>query len=123
MTLLGAVNIDAEVPMSFEPNGDGKECTLKVMMLRDIIRRIYVKIGGRKILVFLYAFTTPQGHYQLWFWDTVPEIRNFVTLFARQGAAYIWHQCKRWGWQQGPMKRLFQASFSSEVGHSAMNSK
>jgi hypothetical protein len=123
VTLPGAVDIDAEVPMSFEPSKDGKERTLKVMTLRDIIRRIYAKIGGRKIPVILYAFKTPQGHYQLWFWDTVPEILNFVTLFARQGAAYIWHQCRGWGWQQGPMKRLFQASFSSEVGHSAMNSK
>lgn len=123
VTMPGAIDMDAEVSMSFDPTVDGKERTIKTMTLRDIIRRIYVKIGGRKIPVFLYAFKTPQGHYQLWFWDTVPQIRDFVTLFARQGAAYVWHQCRCWGWQQGPMKRLFQASFSPEIGHSAMNSK
>jgi hypothetical protein len=115
--------MDAEVSMSFDPAVDEKERTIKTMTLRDIIHCIYVKIGGRKTPVFLYAFKTPQGHYQLWFWDTVPQIRDFINLFASQGAAYVWHQCRRWGWQQGPMKRLFQASFSPEIGHSAMNSK
>ena len=123
VTMPGAIDMDAEVTMTFEPGANGNVRTLKTMTLRDIVRRLYVKIGGRKIQVFLYAFKTPQNHYQLWFYDTLPPIREFVAVFARQGPAYIWHQCRIWGWHQGPMKRLFQASFTPAIGHSAMNSK
>ena len=123
VTMPGAIDMDAEVSMTFEPGANGKPRALKTMTLRDIVRRIYVKIGGRKIPVFLYAFKTTQNQYQLWFYDTVPPIREFVALFARQGPAYIWHQCRLWGWHQGPMKRLFQVSFTPAIGHGAMNSK
>jgi hypothetical protein len=60
--------------------------------MRDVVHRIYVKIGGRKISVFLYAFKTAQRCYQLWFYDTVPQISEFVSVFARQGPAYMWHR-------------------------------
>jgi hypothetical protein len=94
-----------------------------MVSVRDIIERLYVKIAGRKIPVFLYAFKSGQGHYQFWFWDTVNEIRDYVNLFSQQGTALIWHQCRKWGWQQGPLKRLFLASFDSSTAISAMNSK
>jgi len=109
--------------MTFELGLDGNERSFKRMTMRDVVRRIYVKIGGRKIPVFLYAFKTPQGHYQLWYYDTVPQISEFVSVFACQGPAYIWHQCKRWGWQESAMKRLFQVSFTPVTAHSAMNSR
>ena len=109
--------------MFFEPEQDGNARPFKRVTVRDIIKKIYVKIGGRKIPVFLYCFKSPQGHYQLWFWDTVPEIRQFVEVFSKQGAAYIWHRCRLWGWEQAPLKRLFMASFNSTTATSAMNSK
>jgi hypothetical protein len=123
VTLPGAISIDEEVTMFFEPEQEGKVRQFKRVTLRDILKKIYVKIGGRKIPVFLYCFRTPQGKYQLWFWDTVPEIREFVEVFGTQGAAYIWHRCKLWGWEFAPMRRLFSLSFDSLTATSAMNSK
>lgn len=123
VTLPGAVNLDAKVAMYFEAEEEGQSRPFKTVTMRDIIGRLYVKIAGRKIPVFLYAFKSGQGQYQFWFWDTVKEIRDYVNLFSRQGTARIWHQCRKWGWQQGPMKRLFLASFDLSVAISAMNSK
>jgi hypothetical protein len=123
VTMPGAIDLDVDVTMTFEPGLDGKERPFKRMTMRDVVCRIYVKIGGRKIPVFLYAFKTAQRCYQLWFYDTVPQISEFVSVFARQGPAYMWHQCKRWGWQEGSLMRLFQVSFTPETAHSAMNSK
>jgi hypothetical protein len=123
VTLPGAVNLEVEVAMYFEAEEEGKAKPFKMVSMRDIISRLYVKIGGRKIPVFLYVFKTGQGHYQFWFWDTVNEIRDYVNLFSSQGAAMMWHQCRKWGWQQGPLKRLFLASFDSTTAIGAMNSK
>jgi hypothetical protein len=39
----GAIDMDAEVSMSFDPGADGNERTLKTMTLHNIICRIYVK--------------------------------------------------------------------------------
>jgi hypothetical protein len=61
--------------MFFEPEQEGKVQNFKPITLCDIIKKIYVKTRGCKISVFLYCFKTPQGKYQLWFWDTVPEIK------------------------------------------------
>lgn len=121
--LPGAIDIDEEVTMFFEPKQEGKVRNFKRITLCDILKKIYVKIGGRKISVFLYCFKTPHGKYQLWFWDTVPEIRDFVDVFSTQGAAYIWHRCRLWGWEFAPMKCLFTLSFDSLTATSAMNSK
>jgi hypothetical protein len=123
VSLPGAIDIDEEVTMFFEPEQEGKVRAFKRVTVRDIIKKIYVKISGRKIPVFLYCFKSPQGHYQLWFWDTVPEIREFVEVFSKQGAAYIWHRCRLWGWELAPLKRLFLASFNTTTSISAMNSK
>jgi hypothetical protein len=123
VTLPGAIDIDEEIAMFFEPEQEGKVQNFKRITLRDIIKKIYVKIGGRKISVFLYCFKTPQGKYPLWFWDTVPEIREFVDVFSTQAAAYICHRCRLWGWEFAPMKRLFSTSFDSLTSTSAMNSK
>lgn len=123
VTLPGAIDIDEEVTMFFEPAQEGKVRQFRRITLRDIIKKIYVKIGGRKIPVFLYCFKTPHGKYQLWFWDTVTEIREFVEMFSTQGAAYIWHRCRLWGWDFSSMKRLFSQSFDSLTATSAMNSK
>lgn len=123
VTLPGAIDIDEEVTMFFEPEQEGKVRNFRRMTLRDIIKKIYVKISGRKIPVFLYCFKTPNGKYQLWFWDTVTEIREFVEMFSTQGAAYIWHRCRLWGWEFSSMKRLFSLSFDSMTATSAMNSK
>eukprot|EP00956_Cyclotella_meneghiniana_P005297 scaffold6643_cov38-Cyclotella_meneghiniana.AAC.1 len=126
VTLPGALNIDAEMPIYFEElNAEGEvaKYTYKTMTVRDVIRKAYVKIGGRKIPVFQYASKTSGGHYQLWFWDTVPEIRDFVNMFSRQGAAYLWHKCMQWGWSQKETRDLFQKSFDSNTAISAMNSK
>jgi hypothetical protein len=123
VTLPGAIDIDEEVTMFFEPENEGKVRAYKRVTVRDIIKKIYVKIGGRKIPVFLYCFKSPQGHYNLWFWDTVPEIRDFVDVFSKQGPAFMWHRCRLWGWQIPPLKRLFLASFTSTAATSAMNSK
>jgi hypothetical protein len=123
VTLPGAIDIDEEVTMFFEPEQEGKVRHFRRITLRDIIKKIYVKIGGRKISVFLYCFKTPHGKCQLWFWDTVTEIREFVEMFSTQGAAYIWHRCRLWGWELSSMKRLFSLSFDSLTATSAMNSK
>ena len=123
VTLPGAIDIDEEVTMFFEPENKGKVRLFKRVTVRDIIKKIYVKIGGRKIPVFLYCFKSPHGHYNLWFWDTVPEIREFVDVFSKQGPAFMWHRCRLWGWQIPPLKRLFLASFTSTAATSAMNSK
>eukprot|EP00956_Cyclotella_meneghiniana_P022760 scaffold43409_cov41-Cyclotella_meneghiniana.AAC.9 len=127
VTLPGALNIDAEMPIYFEElnaeTGEVSKYTYKTMTVRDVIRKAYVKIGGRKIPVFQYASKTSGGHYQLWFWDTVPEIRDFVNMFSRQGAAFLWHKCMQWGWSQKETKDLCQKSFDSNTAISTMNSK
>lgn len=123
VTLPGAVNIDVEVAMYFEAEQEGKSRPFKMVTLREILSKLYVKIGSRKISAFLYVFKSSNGQYQLWFWDTVPAIREYANLFSRQGPALIWHRCRKWGWQPGPMKRLFNASFDSSTAISAMNSK
>lgn len=53
----------------------------------------------------------------------MPEKREFVTLLPKQGAAYLWHRCLNWGWQQTLLKQLFLASFDSSTAVSVMNSK
>jgi hypothetical protein len=91
VTLPGAITLDAEVSMFFEPYKEGKIRASKTMSLRDILKKVYVKIGGRKIPVFLYIAKTHHGRFKLWYWDTVPEIHDFVVMFSCQGPAYLWH--------------------------------
>lgn len=123
VTLPGCISLDKEVTMFFEPEEEGRVRSFKTVTLRYIINKLYVKIGKRKIPVFLYGFKTSHGQYQFYFWDTVPEIQEFVNLFSRQGAALIWHRCINWGWQPGPLKRLFLESFDPSTSIGAMNSK
>jgi hypothetical protein len=66
VTLPGAITLIAEVCMFFEPCKEGKVRDSKTVSLRDILKKVYVKIGGRKIPVFLYIFKTHHGQYQLW---------------------------------------------------------
>ena len=71
VTLPGALNIDAETAIYFQElnaeTGEVARVTYKTMTVRDVIRKAYVKIGGRKIPAFQYASKTSGGHYQLWF--------------------------------------------------------
>lgn len=119
----GATNLDFEVAMYFEEFKEDKFRHPKTMTIRDVIRKMYVKIGGRKYPVFLYAFKNKHGKYQLWFWDTVPEIREFVDSFRKHPVAHLWHRCKLWGWETGATRRLFRGSFHSEPAVEAFNSK
>jgi hypothetical protein len=109
--------------MYFEPYEEGKVRKSKSMCLQDILKKVYVKIGGRKIPVFLYTVKTHHSRYQLWYWDTVPQIHDFVVMFARQGPAYLWHRCCQWRWDVGSLMPLFQAAFDSSTAISAMNSR
>lgn len=122
VTLPGAISIDEEMTIFFEETSP-PQITYKTMTVRDIIRKCYVKIGARRIPAFLYASKTSGGHHQLYFWDTVPEIQDFVNTFSRQGAAFLWHRCMLWGWEKKATKDLFMKSFDSTTAISAMNSK
>jgi hypothetical protein len=119
VTLSGAITLDAEVLMFFEPYQEGKIRASKTLSLRDILKKVYVKIGSRKIPVFLYIVKTHHSRFQLWYWDAVPEIHEFVVMFSCQGPAC----CHQWGWDLGSLKRLFQASFDSLMAISSMNSR
>ena len=121
--LPGVIDMDTEIPLFFEPYEVGKIRTPKFMSLRDVVKKVYVKIGGHKIAVFQYCFRTRNGTYQAWFWDKVPEIREFVEQYGANLAAYLWHRCLHWGWDEHSLKRLFQSSFDSDTAVSAMNSK
>eukprot|EP00956_Cyclotella_meneghiniana_P030119 scaffold74968_cov57-Cyclotella_meneghiniana.AAC.10 len=115
--------MDLKVEMIFEPPEDGKPVNSKEMSIRDILRKVYLKMGSRKIQVFLYSFGTASGLQQLWFWNTVPEIKSFVENICRNLPGYLWHRCTQWGWEEAPLKKLFTASMDSETATRAMNSK
>eukprot|EP00956_Cyclotella_meneghiniana_P011397 scaffold15972_cov73-Cyclotella_meneghiniana.AAC.7 len=119
----GILNMDLKVEMQFEPPEDGKPVNSKEMSIRDILRKVYLKMGSRKIQVFLYSFGTASGLQQLWFWNTVPEIKSFVENICRNLPGYLWHRCTQWGWEEGPLKKLFTASMDSDTATRAMNSK
>ena len=121
--LPGIIDIDTEFPIYFEEPAVGKIRTPKWMSLRDILRKVYVKIGGHKITVFQYVFKTRGGTFQAWFWDKVPEISEFVQTYSPKLGSYLWHRCKGWGWQEPGLKRLFLACFDSDSAVVAMNSK
>ena len=106
--LPGVTNIDIEVAMYFEPHVEGKIREFKYKSLRDVLKKIYVKIGGHKIAVFQYFFRVRTGSYQAWFYDKVPEIRQFVETYSPQLPAYVWHRCLSWGWDEKTLKRLFE---------------
>eukprot|EP00956_Cyclotella_meneghiniana_P013587 scaffold19721_cov38-Cyclotella_meneghiniana.AAC.5 len=119
----GILNMDLKVEMIFEPPEDGKPVNSKEMSIRDILRKVYLKMGSRKIQVFLYSFGTASGLQQLWFWNTVPEIKSFVENICRNLPGYLWHRCTQWGWEEAPLRKLFTASMDSETATRAMNSK
>ena len=48
----GILNMDLKVEMQFEPPEDGKPVNSKEMSIRDILRKVYLKMGSRKIQVF-----------------------------------------------------------------------
>lgn len=122
ITLTGAIDIDVEVSI-FTEQDTGKTRYPKTLSLRDILRKLYVKIEGRKYPVFTYCFKNYSGKYVLWFWDTVYAMREFVEMFRQNAAAYIWHRCKDWGWDMSTVRRLFRYSFDSVTAVNAMNSK
>lgn len=122
VTLAGAINLDAEVAIYTEPLQEGKTLKPKTTTMRDVIRKLYIKIGNRKFPAFLYCFRNYLGQYQLWFWDTVFEIREWIEAFRQNGPAYIWHRMMHWGWDKGSCKRLFLLSFDSSTATAAMNS-
>jgi hypothetical protein len=122
VTLAGAINLDAEVAIYTEPLQEGKTLKPKATTMRDVIRKLYVKIGNRKFPAFLYCFRNYNGQYQLWFWDTVYDIREWIEVFRQNGSAYIWHRMMHWGWDKGSCKRLFLLSFDSATATAAMNS-
>jgi hypothetical protein len=122
VTLAGAINLDAEVAILTEPLQEGKTISPKTMTMRDVIRKLYVKIGARKFPAFLYCFKSYNGQHLLWFWDTVLEIREWIDAFRQNGPAYIWHRMMHWGWDKGSCKRLFLLSFDSDTAIAAMNS-
>eukprot|EP00956_Cyclotella_meneghiniana_P008542 scaffold11579_cov40-Cyclotella_meneghiniana.AAC.7 len=119
----GILNMDLKVEMQFEPPEDGKPVMGKEMSIRDILRKVYLKMGSRKFLVFLYSFGTASGLQQLWFLNTVPEIKSFVENICRNLPGYLWHRCTQWGWEEGPLRKLFTAAMDSETATRAMNSK
>lgn len=67
VTLLGVISMDENVAMYFKPEVEGKVRTFKMMTLRDIVNKVNVKIGGRKIRAFNYGFKTTHSQFQLWF--------------------------------------------------------
>ena len=119
IVLSGIIDLDAEVTMTFA----GQEGVTKVVSLRTILHMTYAKVGDRKLPLFLYAFAMKNGKHQLWFWDKVPEIKEFVMKHGVNVPGYLWHCCKGWGLDTKPLKALFQASFDSEMAVKAMNSK
>ena len=119
----GIVDLDKQVSLYFETAAEGRFRTSKMTSLRDILRKIYVKLGDKKISVFLYAFATPAGYQQLWFWNTVPAIREFINNVSRNLPGYIWHRCDQWGWDLSTLSRLFRLSMDSDTAVSAMNSR
>jgi hypothetical protein len=121
--LKGFVDIDATVCMYFEPPREGKVRIPKEMSIREVLRKIYVKIGGRKYSVFTYCFKNFRGQYQIWFWEKFPDMREFTNATLRVLPATIWHTLRRWGWDEGCCRRLFNASFDSETAAAAMSSK
>ena len=121
--LPGVVDVDTEFPIYFEEYKVGAIRTPKWMSLRDVLRKVYVKIGDRKFSLFQYCFRTRGGTFQAWFWDTVPEIRAFVDQYASHIGSYLWHRLRLWGWETKSMKRLFEGSFDSDAAVAAMNSK
>lgn len=121
--LPGVIDVDTEFPIYFEEYKAGATRTPKWMSLRDVLRKVYVKIGDRKFSVFQYCFRTRGGTFQAWFWDTVPDIRDFVNTYASHIGSYLWHRLRLWGWETKSMKRLFEGSFDSDTAIAAMNSK
>jgi hypothetical protein len=121
--LQGFVNIDASVAMYFEPPREGKVRIPKEMNIRDVLRKLYIKIGGRKFSVFVYCFKNFRGQYQIWFWDKFPDMRQFTAETLRILPAHIWHSMRRWGWDLGCCRCLMNLAFDSETATNAMNSK
>jgi hypothetical protein len=119
----GIMDLDAVVDMYFEPPKEGKMRTSKPVTLRHILRKIYVKINERRFAVFLYAFRGRENNYQIWFWDKVPEIREFVEKIGKNLTSYMWHRALQWGWDEGCLRRLFTKALDSNAAVSAMNSK
>jgi hypothetical protein len=123
LTIPGIIDLDAVVDMYFEPPKEGKMRVSKPVTLRHILRKLYVKINERRYAVFLYAFRGRDNHYQIWFWDKVPEIREFVERIGRNLTGYMWHRALQWGWDEGCLRRLFTKALDSSDAISAMNSK
>jgi hypothetical protein len=123
VTIPGIVDLDAVVDMYFEPPKEGKMRTSKAVTLRHILRKVYVKINERRFAVFLYAFHGCDNNYQIWFWDKVPEIREFVEKIGKNLTGYMWHRALQWGWDEGCLRRLFTKALDSNAAIAAMNSK
>ena len=93
------------------------------MSIRDILGKVYLKMGSRKIQVFLYSFGTASGLQQLWFWNTVPEIKSFVENICRNMPGYLWHRCTQWGWGGRTTTKAIYCGDGLQTATRAMNSK
>lgn len=67
VTLLRVISMDESIAMVR---------TFKMMTLQDIVSKVYIKIGGRKIRAFNYGFKTIHGQFQLWFRDTSQKLAD-----------------------------------------------
>lgn len=76
VTLLRVISMDESIAMYFKPEVEGKVRTFKMMTLQDIVSKVYIKIGGRKIRAFNYGFKTIHGQFQLWFRDTSQKLAD-----------------------------------------------
>jgi hypothetical protein len=121
--LSGFVNIDFPVAICFQNHKEGETRKFREMTMRDVLHKLYIKLDGRKFPVFLYCFRNYRDQYQIFFWDKVPEIREFVKGIIQILPSYIWHTCYRWGWDMGSVKRLFDNSFTSDTSIRAQNSQ
>jgi len=119
--LHGFIDINIQVPMFFEQAVEGKVRHIKMMCFRDIMGKLYNKIGGRKYPVFLYCFRNFRGQYQIWFWDKSLEMREFTSVHLKVLAAYMWQMTRRWGWDTTCCRCLFKASLDSETAASTIN--
>jgi hypothetical protein len=121
--LSGFVNIDYPVAICFQNHKEGETRKFREMTMRDVLHKLYIKLDGRKFPVFLYCFRNYRDQYQIWFWDKVPEIREFVKSIIQVLPSYIWHTCYRWGWDMSSVKRLFDNTFTSDISIRAQNSQ
>jgi hypothetical protein len=92
VTLPGAITLDAEVTMFFEPYEQGTRqgpCIQDCEFTRYFEEGICEDRWQKDPCLPLYREDAS---------------RPIPVVFARQGSAYLWHCCHQWGWDIGTMK-------------------